>query len=278
VAFDPERLVSRPPIETRQILEPAKVILYALGVGASELPFVYEDGLAALPTMATTLAYPGFVWRDYDLGVDWRRVLHGETSIILHAPLPVRGEVIGRTTFGPIFDKGADKGAVAYQTREIHTADGSHLATVRNGSFLRGEGGFGGDSAGQPKPHPVPERAPDIQVSLTTAPNQALIYRLSGDLNPLHIDPEVARGAGFPRPILHGLASFGVAGRAVLAALCGDAPERLKRLDVRFASPVFPGETIRTDIWREGGGSAAFRAAVEERDQIILNNGYAEFV
>lgn len=277
MGFDPEKLVARPAIESRQHLDPGKVILYALGVGATELPFVYEEGLKTLPTMAATLAYPGFVWRDFDLGVDWRRVLHGETSIRLHAALPVAGELIGQTTFGPIFDKGADKGAVAYQTREIHTGDGVHVATVRNGSFLRGEGGFGGSSEGQPKPHPIPDRDPDLVVRLETAPTQALIYRLSGDLNPLHVDPAVAVGAGFPRPILHGLASFGVAGRAVLGALCGNEPERLTRLDVRFASPVFPGETIRTAIWREGDGRAAFRATVEERGETILNNGYAEF-
>lgn len=277
MALDPERLLARPPIESRQRLDPERVILYALGVGATELPFVYEEKLQVLPTMAATLAYPGFVWRDYDLGVDWRRVLHGETSVTLHAPLPTTGEVVGRTTFGPIFDKGAGKGAVVYQTREIHTGEGTHLATVRNASFLRGEGGFHGTSEGQPKPYPIPERRPDLVVQLPTARNQALIYRLSGDLNPLHIDAAVARGAGFAQPILHGLASFGVAGRAVLDALCDNQAARLKRLDARFVSPVFPGETIRIALWRDGEGRAAFQASVEERGEIILNNGYAEF-
>jgi acyl dehydratase len=277
MAFDPDRLIARLPIETRQQLDPRNVILYALGVGASELTFVYEEGLKALPTMATTLAYPGFVWRDYDLGVDWRRVLHAETSVILHSPLPVQGEIVGKTRFGPIFDKGAEKGAIVYQTREIHTADGAHIASVRNGTFLRSEGGFGGSSESQPRPHLIPDRSPDLVARLPTAANQALIYRLSGDLNPLHVDPSIARAAGFERPILHGLASYGVAGRAILKALCGDEPERLCRLDVRFASPVFPGETIRIDIWREGEGRAAFRATAEERGQMILNNGCAEF-
>jgi acyl dehydratase len=277
MAFDADALIARAPIVSREVLEPSKVILYALGVGASELPFVYEEGLKALPTMAATLAYPGFVWRDYDLGADWRRVLHGETSIVLHAPLPLSGGLIGSTTFGPIFDKGAEKGAVAYQTREIHTTGGVHVATVRNGSFLRGNGGFGGSAEGQPKPHAIPDRAPDHVVSLPTAANQALIYRLSGDYNPLHVDPAIASEAGFPRPILHGLATYGVAGRAVLQALCANAPERLKRLDVRFASPVFPGETVRTEIWIEGEGRAAYRATVEERGQVVLNNGYVEF-
>jgi hypothetical protein len=179
--FDPNKLLKLAPLETRQRLEQKNVILYALGVGASELPFVFEEGLQALPTMAATMAYPGFVWRDLDIGVDWRRVLHGETSVTLHSRLPVEGELLGRTTFGPIFDKGAGKGSVAYQTREIYAADGTHIATVRNATFLRSEGGFGGNSTGQPKPHAIPERVPDVVVALATATNQALIYRLSGD-------------------------------------------------------------------------------------------------
>jgi len=276
MALDPDKLLKL-RLETRQRVERSATILYALGVGATELPFVYEEGLRALPTMAVTMAYPGFVWRNLNLGVDWQRVLHGETSVVLHAPLPVEGEVVGHTTFGPIFDKGADKGAVAYQTREIYLADGTHIATVCNGTFLRGDGGFGGTSEGQPKPHRIPDRSPDIALALPTATNQALIYRLSGDLNPLHIDPAVAHAAGFRKPILHGLASYGVVGRAILSVLCGNVPERLKRLDVRFSSPVFPGETIRTEIWRESAGRAVFRAVCDEREQTILNNGYVEF-
>ena len=213
--------------------------------------------------------------------MNWRRVLHGETSITIHAPLPVEGELIGRTTIGPIFDKGTEKGAIAYQTREIHLREGPHIATVRNATMLRNEGGFGGSGEGQPQPHPIPDRAPDIVHKLSTAANQAMIYRLSGDLNPLHIDPAVAEAAGFPRPILHGLATYGFAGRAVLATLCDNQPQRLRRLDVRFSSPMFPGETIKVEIWREGdagnGHRAAFRATAQEREQLVLNNGYAEF-
>jgi acyl dehydratase len=277
MAIDPEALLAREPIVTRQTLSPRDVMLYALGVGAQELAFVYEDGLKVLPTMATVLAYPGFVWKDFDLGADWRKVLHGETSVEIHAPLPVEGELVGRTTFGPIFDKGAGKGTVCYVTREIRDAAGTLVATVRNSSFLRGDGGRGGSSEPQRKPHPLPDRAPDESVTLETTANQAMIYRLSGDYNPLHIDPEVAKAGGFDRPILHGLATYGVAGRAVLAALCGNDPARLKRLDARFASPVFPGETIRTDIWREGDGRASYRSSVVERDLVVLNNGYVEF-
>jgi acyl dehydratase len=275
--FDPAGLVARAPLETRQTLTPEQVMLYAIGVGADELPFVYEDGLEVLPTMAVALAYPGFVWRDPELGVDWQRLLHAETGITIHAPLPVSGELIGHTRFGPVFDKGPEKGSIAYHVREIYDAAGTHLATVRNGTFLRGNGGCGSTPGEQAKPHAIPDRAPDHVVDLATAENQALIYRLSGDLNPLHVDPDVAAAGGFPRPILHGLCTFGVAGRAVLAALCGNAPTRLKRLDARFSAPVFPGETIRTEIWREGAGRAAYRASVIERDKVVLNNGYVEF-
>lgn len=276
MAIDPAFLLAMPPIVTRQTLTPRHTILYALGIGATELDFTYEAGLKALPTMAVTLGYPGFIWRDPALGANWQKILHGEQSTILHAPLPVEGEITGTTRIEALFDKGADKGAIAMVTREIHDGAGTHLATSRAMTFLRGDGGFGGSSEGAPVPHPIPERAPDAVVTLTTATNQAQIYRLSGDLNPLHIDPDVARGAGFDGPILHGLATYGVIGRALLAARCGNDPARLKRIDGRFSSPVYPGETIETAIWDEGGGRLAFRARVVERDRIVFTNGYAE--
>ena len=276
MAIDPAALLAMPPIVTRQTLTPRDTILYALGIGATELDFLFEERLKALPTMAVTLGYPGFIWRDPALGANWQKVLHGEQSTILHAPLPVEGEIAGSTTIEALYDKGADKGALAMVTREIHDGAGTHLATSRSMTFLRGDGGCGGSSEGAPVPHPVPDRAPDDVVTLTTAANQAQVYRLSGDLNTLHIDPEVARAGGFDAPILHGLATYGVIGRALLAARCGNGPTRLKRLDGRFSSPVYPGETIETSIWDEEGGKLAFRARVVERDKIIFTNGYAE--
>lgn len=274
--IDPDFLLGAPPIETRHRIEPKDVILYALGVGAEELQYVYEDGLKALPTIPAVMAYPGFFWRDPKYGATWSKVLHGETSVIIHGTLPVQGELIGRTRFGPIFDKGAEKGAIVYHTREISTVDGTPVATVRNSSFLRGDGGFGGESAGQPEPQAIPDRAPDARLALPTAFNQAMIYRLSGDMNPLHIDPEVARSVGFERPILQGLATFGVAGRALVKLLADDRPERIRRIDLRFSAPVYPGETIETLVWHLGEGRAAFTARVVERDLIVLNNGYVE--
>jgi acyl dehydratase len=276
MAIDPDKLLSMPPIVTRQVLTPRDTILYALGVGATELVFLFEERLKALPTMAVTLGYPGFIWRDPALGVNWQKVLHGEQSTILHAPLPVAGEITGSTVIEALYDKGAGKGALALVTREIHDGAGTHLATSRATTFLRGDGGFGGSGEGAPVPHPLPDRAPDAIVTLATAANQAQIYRLSGDLNPLHIAPDVASAGGFDAPILHGLATYGVIGRALLAARCGNEPAQLKRLDGRFSSPVYPGETIETSIWDEEGGKLAFRARVVERDKIIFTNGYAE--
>jgi len=153
---------------------------------------------------------------------------------------------------------------------------GNLLATLEQTTFLRGDGGCGGTTGPAKPPHPTPERAPDVVVDLPTLPAQALIYRLNGDDNPLHADPAVARRAGFPRPILHGLATYGIVGHALLKALCGYRPERLKSMACRFTAPVFPGEIIRTEIWHEVEGAAAFRARIVGRDAVVLSNGQAE--
>jgi acyl dehydratase len=262
-------------------------ILYALGIGVAtsnpvdpdDLKFIYEEGLVTLPTMAAVLATGPFWMLDPSTGIDWQRVLHGEQMLTLHKPLPAQGTVVGENSVDEIYDKGADKGAVMYLTRKLFDQrTGDLLVTVGSSCFMRGNGGFGGKSEGAPKPYPLPVgRPPELVIDLVTRPEQAAIYRLSGDYNPLHIDPAVARAGGFERPILHGLCSYGIVGRAVLKLLCNNDPARLRRLDVRFASPVFPGETIRTEVWREDAGRAAFRARVVERDVVILNNGYAEY-
>jgi acyl dehydratase len=262
--------------------EARDTILYALGLGCGsdpmdrdDLRFVYEDGLKALPTMAVVLGYPGFWIRDPAAGIDWRKALHGEQGITLFRSLPPAGTVIGRSRVTEIIDKGPDKGALLYVARDvIDAASGELLCTLTSTNVLRGDGGFGGPSGPVPEPHRLPDRTPDIAVDIRTLPQAALIYRLSGDDNPLHADPAVAAAAGFPRPILHGLCTFGVAGRAILRACCGNDPAGLTALQVRFSAPVFPGETIRTEIWRDGG-VASFRARVVERDVVVLNNGRA---
>lgn len=278
---DPERLLSFPIPEQRQSFTKADTILYALSIGLgfdpmdlAQLDFV--DGhrtLKAMPSIAVVLGHPGFWLADPATGVDAVRLVHGEQSIVWHAPLPVQGEIIGRTRVTGLVDKGQGRGSLLYTTKTVTDAlTGTLLATTESTTFLRGDGGFGGPS-GPVKPAAAPPAGiPDIVVDLPTRPEQALYYRLNGDDNPLHADPAVAAKAGFPRPILHGLCTLGVVTHALLRGVCGYDPARLHALSLRFSAPVFPGETIRTEIWRNGG----FRARVLERDSVVVNNGLAE--
>ena len=257
-------------------------MLYALGLGfgedpndVKELAYVYEDGLKTMPSMALVLGYPGFWLKDPKTGITWQKVLHGEQWLNVLKPLPVAGTVIGRTRIDQISDKGEGKGAVMYLTRDIiDKASDELLAQVKMSTFCRGDGGFGGENLPGPKPAVIPDRAPDHVCELTTLPRQALIYRLSGDYNPLHADPAVARSVGFDRPILHGMATYGIAGRAVLKTVCDYDAAKLVGLDVRFSAPVYPGETVRVEIWQDGK-EIRFRASVVERDVVVLNNGAA---
>ncbi|MEJ2434484.1 MAG: MaoC family dehydratase, partial [Pseudolabrys sp.] len=159
----------------------------------------------------------------------------------------------------------------------VDKTSGDLLATINQTTFCRADGGFGGPKRETTPPHALPDRTADAVVGLPTRPETALIYRLSGDINPLHADPEFARAAGFPRPILHGLATFGVAGHALLKSLCGYEPARLTSMAGRFSAPVYPGETIRTEMWRDGA-VVSFRARVVERDAVAINNGKAVIV
>jgi acyl dehydratase len=257
-------------------------ILYALGLGygaeptdPASLRHVYEDGLLAVPTMAVVLANPGPWTRDPRSGIDWVKSLHGEQGLVIHKSLPREGRVVGHCRVAGIIDKGPGKGALLMQERTLFDAvSGDLLATRTTTSFLRGDGGCGAPPREQPKPPAIPERAPDIVHAIATRPEQALIYRLSGDLNPVHADPAIAAKAGFPRQILHGLCTYGIAGRAVVATACGGDPARLRELHVRFSAPVFPGETIRVELW-EHGAEWRLRASVAERDAVVLNNGRA---
>ncbi len=269
-----------------------ETILYALGVGLGldpsderQLRFVYEQKLRALPTMAVVLAYPGLWTRDPAVGIDWVKVLHGEQSIVLHRPIPASGAVTGRTRITAIVDKGKDKGALIYSERKIFTRPGDELlATTESVSFCRGDGGFSeqpgnGPKGGDPAPAPKslePTTPVQISVDLPTSPQAALLYRWSGDFNPLHADPQVAQAAGFQRPILHGLATFGVVGHALLNLYCDYDPTRLKSMSGRFSAPVFPGETVRLEAWRNGN-TARFRARViGQRNLVVFSHGSAE--
>jgi acyl dehydratase len=271
-------------------LEPAEesyaakdCMLYALGVGLGhdptnedELAFVYEKNLKALPTMATVLAHTGSLARNPDAGINWLMVVNGEQGFTLHRPLATEGTLVGHTRIVEVIDKGAGKGALLLTERKItDKASGELVATVTQTVFCRGDGGFGGPPRQTPPPHPIPTRPPDAVCDLGTRPEMALIYRLSGDYNPLHAEPAFAKAAGFPRPILHGLGTFGVSGHALLKTMCGYDPARLTAFAGRFSAPVFPGETIRTEMWRDDA-VVSFRARVVERDVIAINHGRAE--
>jgi acyl dehydratase len=262
---------------------PKDCMLYALGLGlgqdplnADELAFVYEKNLKVLPTFVVMLGYAAYWLRRPESGVTWEKVVHGEQGLTLHAPVAPQGTVIGRTRILDVVDKGEGKGALIYSQREISDkASGRPLATLTQTTFCRGDGGFGGPKRDTPPSHALPARAPDGTCDLPTRPEMALIYRLSGDVNALHVDPEFAKAAGFPRPVLHGLATFGVAGHALLKAVCGYDPARLTAMAGRFSAPVFPGETIRTEFWREDG-VVSFRARVLERGVVAIDHGRAQ--
>jgi len=283
MAIDPDKLLNWPFEEVVQRYSRRDTILYALGVGVNmdpvdeqQLKFTYEENLAALPTMAVVLATPGFWVKDPNSGIDWVKVLHGEQGIRIHKPLPPEGTVCATTKVVNVIDKGADRGALLLQERTVVDQEtGDKLATLTSTTFARGDGGFGGSSEGAKPVHKLPEREPDEVCDLATLPQAALIYRLSGDYNPLHADPKVATAAGFKAPILHGLCTLGVAGHAILRTCCDYDPSRFRALDLRFSAPVYPGETIRTEIWRDGE-VISFRSRVVERDVVVLNNGRAE--
>jgi acyl dehydratase len=280
MAIDYQRLINRPFAPVEHAYGRRDSILYALGVGLGtdpldeeQLAYVYEERLKALPTMAVVLGYPGFWANQPDTGIDWRRLVHAEQSFVIHRTLTPEGRVVGRNRVAALYDKGAEKGALLCQEREVvDAASGLRVATVSQVSLLRGDGGFGGPAGSPPPPHVIPERAPDAVCDLATLPQAPLIYRLSGDMNPLHADPAVARAAGFPRPIMHGLCTMGVACHAVLRAVLRYDPEPLRAMRVRFTAPVLPGDTLRTELWVDGP-VVSFRTTALERGALVLNAG-----
>jgi acyl dehydratase len=265
------------------------VMLYALGVGMGrdpldekELPFVYENnGLKVVPTFASVInrgeAPPERQRMPQKSNVNFMMVVDGERRITIHKPLPPRCEVIADERYLDILDKGEGKGAVLIQERSVREAgSGDRLFTIVSSIFARGDGGFGGKPQGGPQLHEIPGRAPDLVKECDTRPDQAFLYALSGDRNPLHRDPVFAKMVGFPRPILHGLCSYGTACRAVLSTLAQYLPERITQFDVRFSKPVFPGETLVVEMWQDGS-TISYRASVKERPgTVVLNNGLCQ--
>jgi acyl dehydratase len=265
------------------------VMLYALGIGLGadpmdekELAFVYERDLKVVPTAATVLAAggrptPGRPEPQMPAGhrpsqMNFLMMLHGEQKVTLHRPLPASGTFTAEGRTVGAWDKGKDKGAVVVNEVDWTDEKGEKVATLTMSMFYRGDGGFGGPSEGQPAPHVVPTRSPDLSVEIATRPDQALIYRLNGDRNPLHSDPESARRSGFPKPILHGLCTYGITCRAILASVLDYDAEAILSHQVRFTSPTFPGETITVDIWKDSK-DISFEARVKARDVTVVRNG-----
>ena len=255
-----------------------ETMLYALGIGfgrdpmnAAELPFVYENGLRTVPTMATVIAWGGAVLGRS--GINYLMVVHGEQRLTLHRPLPSAAEILADERVVGVFDKGREKGAVLVAEKILRLkATGEKLCTLTGTTFARGDGGFGGPKDGAPEPHRIPDRKPDLIHDCDTRPDQAFLYALSGDRNPLHRDPNIAKMAGYPRPILHGLCTYGTTCRAIVSTVCGYDATKITGFDVRFSAPVFPGETIQTEMWIDGS-VVSFRAKVKERDVVVINNG-----
>ncbi len=255
-------------------------LLYALGVGAGaeELAFVTENSIGldqqALPTQAIVLANLGGAFGTIG-SFNPAMLVHGEQTIRLHRQLPVAGEVVTVAEITGIYDKG--KGAVIEVTgRVVDAATEEPLFDTVMSAFIRGEGGWGGDRGPSGQRNPAPDRSPDHVISYQTSPDQALLYRLSGDRNPLHSDPQFAALAGFDRPILHGLCTYGFTGRALLSALCEGDPSRFRAMEGRFSSPVFPGERLDVSIWRESSGRAVYTTSGSD-GRVVLDAGACEF-
>ena len=267
-----------------QTIRAEDCLFYALSVGMGrdpldrgELPFVYGPEIRVLPTMAAVVCTPGFWVEDARMGIDLTRIFHGEQSITLHKPIPVGEELVGHTRVSDMIDKGLGAGAVIEVECLVKDTTGHPVWTVNRSAFLAGEGGFGGRNRSVPAPAVIPDRAPDQFVDLPTTGQQALLYRLNGDFNPLHADPDVAKQAGFSQPILHGLCTYGIAGHALLKSVCEYDVARFGRLSVRFTKPTFPGDTIRVEIWRNGEEGAFFRCRALERGVVVIASGRFDF-
>lgn len=269
-------------VERRTITE-KDAILYALGLGCAsdgplgkDLDFVYEKRLRPLPTILATFGRGGAWTRNPALGLHWQHILHAGQSLQIHEPVPLCTPLICETSVEDIVDKGADRGCFISFRKAVMTEQGRKaIATAGVTIFLPKDGGFGGKSSPSPPRLEMPQRKPDHQIETVTGANQALIYRLSGDLNPLHVDPEVARLSGVDTPILHGLCTYGIAGTAIVRSLCDYQPTRLRLIDVRFTAPVFPGETIVTEIWQTEDGHIRFRCIAKERQKVVIDDGAA---
>ncbi len=252
-------------------------VLYALGVGAKvdELDFLFEgNGPKVLPTFAVVPSFQAMLQVVAELRANPMMIVHGEQKVTLHRPIPPSGELSTVAEVKGIYDKG--KGALALVEARTSDEKGERLFDNTFSVFARGEGGFGGERGPEAlKADPPEGKAPDFTLSERTLPEQALLYRLSGDVNPLHASPPFAKLGGFDRPILHGLCTYGYAGRAFLRHACGGDPARFKSFAARFASVVYPGDTLTTEGWQVGPGRWVLRVKTQD-DRVVLSNALAE--
>ena len=279
MALDYDKLMATKIVDLRLRYEDSEAILYALSIGMGrdpldrkELPYVYEQGdvFKTVPTLATVLVPDMF---PPGLGWDFGQVLHSEQRMQLYRPLPPRADILINKRVADVFDWGPRKGALFLFEADARLAsDDTMLFTLGCTVMARGDGGFGGPSGKGPRPHRAPRRDPDLSCDISTREDQALLFRLTGDRNPLHADPAVATRAGFGVPILHGMCSYGIACRAILRTICDYDYTLIESFDGRFTSPVLPGDVITTDMWQDGN-IVSFRCSVKDRDVIVLRNG-----
>lgn len=281
---DVEAAIATEPTENPGQYTDRDSLLYAVAIGmgkdpldAKELEYVCESvGDRVVPTAATVLTRSSGGGANPLMGkMNYALLLHGEQRLQIHQPLPPAAETLVSNRTVGVYDKGADKGALVVNETNVKLKDGSPLFTLGSTLFFRGDGGFGGTAEGAPVPHTLPDRTPDATCELPGREDQAMVYALCGDRNPLHRDPDFAKKAGFDKPILHGLCSYGVACHGVLKTMLDYDQTRMKSFDVRFSAPVFPGETQIVEMWQDDN-VVSFRVRIKERDVISINNGRCE--
>ena len=252
-------------------------ILYSLGIGLgndpmnlNELKYVYENSQSVLPSMATNFQYHSPLI--LKTNINFIMVVHGEQRLSITNALPVSGDFIANAKVIGCYDKGPARGAIIeVETTVKNKKNNEEICKLVSTTFARGDGGFGGPDSPK-KEIFIPDGEPDYVSEVSTKPDQALIFRLSGDYNPLHSDPNFAKAAGFEKPILHGMCTYGIACRSLVNEICENDASKLKRFDCRFSSPVYPGETIITEMWKKDK-MIYFNSKVKERDKLVLKNG-----
>ena len=279
MALNYEQLIATTSNDLERVYTDTESMLYAQSIGfgrdavdRKELAYVYEQGspLQTVPTLSSAIVPDMF---PPDLGWDYSQVLHVEQRLQLYRPLPPAADLRLDKRVVDVFDRGPKRGALFLFEVEGRLAKDDTVVFTQGATVLaRGDGGFGGPSGSGPKPHRPPRREPDLSCDTPTRADQALLFRLNGDRNPLHADPDAAAAAGFSIPILHGLCTYGIACRAILKTICDYDHTLIEGFDARFSLPVLPGDTITTDMWQDGN-IVSFQCSVKERDCVVIRNG-----